>query len=115
MRLGNISPSSTHSTGPQDTANATTNKSAATSAITPAAPSNRGCPLTVDAPANTTVIVASVTDMPADPASSSGLRPSRSMSAIATKVMSTLTPVVTRAMVNDDFSPKPTASQSKSE
>src|ERR1700679_2529300 len=115
MRLGNISPSSTHRTGPQETPNATTNRSAATSAITPAAPSSSGRPLTTDALVETTVSVASINAIPADPASNSGRRPSLSISAIATNVITTLTPVVTSAMVNDDFSPNPTASQSTSE
>src|SRR5271165_965553 len=115
MRLGNISPSSTHRTGPHETAYAITNTSAATSAITPEATSRSGRPWTVDAPVKTTVMVASINAIPADPASNSGLRPTLSISAIATSVIRTLTPVVTNAMVNDDFSPNPTASQSTSE
>src|SRR5271166_4670452 len=110
MRLGNISPSSTHRTGPHETAYAITNTSAATSAITPEATSRSGRPLTVDAPVKTTVMVASINAIPADPASNSGPRPARSISAMATVVTSTSAPALTNAIANNDFSPNPTAS-----
>ena len=46
----------------------------------------------MDAPVKTTVIVASINVIPADPASNSGLRPTLSISAIATKVISDIDP-----------------------
>ena len=97
MRLGNISPSSTHTTGPHDMPNATTNRFAAISAITPEAPGRLGLPSGPSvALAKMTDIVMSVTAMPDDPMSSSGLRPILSISAIAISVVSTLiTDVIT--------------------
>ena len=44
MRLGNISPSSTHTTGPHDMPNAITNTLAAIRAMGPVAPSRNGLP-----------------------------------------------------------------------
>ena len=88
MRFGNISPSSTHTTGPHDMPNATTNRLAATSAIGPAAPARCGWPSITGAVPKITAIVPSVTAMPIEPISSSGLRPILSISAIAMSVVS---------------------------
>src|SRR5262249_30366418 len=97
IRLGNISPSSTHITGPQEIAKATTYRLAATRPVTAAAWPRIGCPLgPTPAVAKTTPTTARVTAMPAEPASSSGLRPARSMSAIAGIVARMLTRPVRR-------------------
>lgn len=50
--------------------------------------------------------------MPADPISSSGLRPILSISAIAMSVVTMFTIEVMTVMVNDELSSKPTACHS---
>ncbi len=77
--------------------NATTNRFAAISAITPDAPGRLGFPSgPMAALAKTTAIVISVTAIPDEPMSSSGLRPILSISAIAISVVNTLiTDVIT--------------------
>ena len=91
MRLGNISPSSTHTTGPHDMPNATTNRLAATSAMGPSAPLSCGVPSTCGAVPKMTAMVVSVTAMPAEPMSSSGFRPIRSINEMAISVVAMLT------------------------
>ena len=97
MRLGNISPSSTQTTGPHDMPNATTNRFAAISAMMPVPSGRLGMPSAPSvALAKMTDMVSSVTAMPVDPMSSSGLRPILSISAMAISVVSTLiTEVIT--------------------
>src|ERR1035437_5223800 len=88
--FGNDSPNSTHTTGPQDIPNTNTNTLAAVSAIGLAAPVSTGSapigpePFSVAVP-NTTASAPSVTAMPIEPIISSGLRPKRSIEAIATR------------------------------
>ena len=90
IRLWNISPSSTQTTGPQLMPNATTYRFAATRATLPVRAAKRAGrrrePVAVAEAAH--AIVPSVTTMPAEPMSSSGLRPTLSTSAIATSVVS---------------------------
>src|ERR1035441_7898976 len=98
--FGNDSPSSTHTTGPQDIPNANTNTLAAISAIGLAAPVRTGRgpigPAFSAAVPNTTASAPSVTAMPIEPIISSGLRPKRSIEAIATSVVTMLmAPVIT--------------------
>ena len=90
MRFGNISPSSTQTTGPHDMPNATTNRLAAISAIEPGrARRGSACRRRPDvALAKMTDMVISVTAMPVEPMSSSGLRPILSISAMAISVVS---------------------------
>ncbi len=58
-----------------------------------------------------TAIVPSVTAMPTEPTSSSGLRPTLSTSAIAISVVAMLVTDVMTVMMNAALSPNPTASQ----
>ena len=110
--MGNISPSSTHTTGPQDMPKATTNKFAATRAMGPSAPLSCGMPSTCGAVPKMNAIVANVTAIPAEPTSSSGLRPILSISAMAINVVAILTIEVMTVITNDWLSSKPTASHS---
>src|SRR6476469_7102938 len=112
MRLGNISPSSTQTTGPHDMPNETTNRFAAISAITPDAPGRLGLPSTSVALAKMIDIVIRVTAMPDDPMSSSGLRPILSISAMAISVVATLMTDVITVYTADWSALKPTACQS---
>src|ERR1017187_219797 len=88
--FGNDSPSSTHTTGPQDIPNANTNTLAAISAIGLGAPGRTGSapigpePFSVAVP-NTTASAPRVTAMPIEPIISSGLRPKRAVEAIGTR------------------------------
>ncbi len=59
-----------------------------------------------------TAIVPSVTAMPTEPISSSGLRPTLSISAIAISVVAMLVTEVITVMTNAWLSPNPTASHS---
>src|SRR4051794_9913187 len=115
--LGNISPSSTHTTGPHVAPNETTNRLAPTRA-TPlqGLPS---CGVLVPSSAtvmtawvNASVIAPSATNMPAEPASSSTRRPILSTSAMATTVTAMLVTAVTTEMTNESDSLKPTACHS---
>src|SRR5258707_694418 len=84
IRLGNISPRSPHITGPHEIANATMYRLAAARPVTAAPWLRSGFPLApIPAIANTAASTARVTAMPAEPTSSNGLRPARSMSAMA--------------------------------
>ena len=112
IRFGNISPSSTHTTGPQDIPKATTNRFAATSAMGPCAPLSCGTPSTCGAVPKMNAMVANVTAMPADPISSNGLRPILSISEIAINVVAILTIEVITVITKDWLSSKPTASHS---
>ena len=112
MRLGNISPSSTHTTGPHDMPNATTNRLAATRATGPSMPLSCGTPFTCGAVPKMTAMVASVSVIPAEPMSSRGLRPILSISMIAITVVRMFTTEVMTVMRNDELSSKPTASHS---
>ena len=109
MRLGNISPSSTHTTGPQDIPNDTTNRFAAISATGPATSPSWGWPSTSGAVPKITAMVPSVTAIPVEPTRSSGLRPTLSISAIAISVVAMLVTEVITVIVNDELSSKPTA------
>src|SRR5690348_3043717 len=115
MRLGNISPSSTHTTGPQLTPKNTTYKFAATSAIGPTLPGNASSAPLPAACEKHQAITASVIAMPAEPTSSSGLRPIRSTSAIATSVTSTFTMDVATVILKESASLKPTECHSVAE
>ena len=98
MRLGNISPSSTHTTGPHDMPNATTNRLAAISAISPVvAPAGVGSPSASERGIGEDDRHRDQRDRhPDEPMSSSGLRPTLSISAMAISVVSMLiTEVIT--------------------
>src|SRR5690242_7977315 len=113
MRFGNISPSSTHTTGPHDMPKAMTNTLAATSATGPATSPRNGLPAaSSDAVPKMTDIVINETAMPVEPINSSGLRPILSTSAIAMRVVTMLTTEVITVMTNESPSENPTASQS---
>ncbi len=92
MRFGNISPSSTHTTGPHDMPNATTNRLRGDQrdhdrrTAAGGSASRRRVHRAVGP--KMTAMVASVTAMPVEPISSSGLRPILSISAIAISVVS---------------------------
>src|SRR3954453_15221154 len=108
--LGNFSPSITHTTGPHDIPKKNTNAFAATSATGPAAPWRTGWPLApVAAVPKITAITPSVTVIPAEPTSSSGLRPTLSISAIATSVVTMLTALVITVIASELLSLNPTA------
>src|SRR5450631_3007731 len=111
--FGNDSPSSTHTTGPQDIPNAKTNTLAAISAIGLAAPTRTGIgpigPVFSAAVPNTTASVPRVTDMPIEPIISSGLRPKRSIEAIATSVVTMFTAPVITVMISESLSVNPAA------
>src|SRR6185437_4340340 len=108
MRLGNISPSNTHTTGPQLTPKKITQRLAATSATGPQAPGRfNAVPLPV-AWAKHTAITANVTSIPDEPITSSALRPIRSISPIATSVTSTFTIEVMTVSMNELDSLNPT-------
>ena len=104
IRFGNISPSSTHITGPQDAPKNTTNRFAAIRVDTPQKPDSCGVstPLasgTNVAWAKPSAITPRVRNMPAEPVSSSRRRPTRSTSRMATTVTTTLvTEVITDAV-----------------
>src|SRR6476620_3509324 len=130
IRSGDLSPSRTQTTGPQDMPNATTNRLAAISAVVPeelpkTAVVRSGvlsvmfCSvhrlLTVvhaDALPKMIAIVPRVIVMPIDPMISNGFRPIRSIVAIAISVVSTLMVAPISEMMNDWLSSKPTACHS---
>ncbi|SKX06606.1 Uncharacterised protein [Mycobacteroides abscessus subsp. massiliense] len=60
----------------------------------------------------TIAIVLSVTAIPAEPMSSKGLRPTRSINAMATSVVAMFVMEVITVMVKDELSPNPTACHS---
>src|SRR6476469_10938951 len=119
IRFGNISPSSTQTTGPQDMPKATTNRLAAIRAtVGDAEPrmavSSKGVALSTSAWVHASVtwvhelavpkmtaIVARVTVIPADPMISNGFRPIRSIVAIAIKVVRMLMVAEITVMTND--------------
>src|SRR3954454_14169959 len=108
--LGNVSPSITHTTGPHDIPKKNTKALAATSASGPAAPCRTGWPLApVAAVPKIPAIPPSVTVIPADPTSSSGLRPTLSISAIATSVVTMLIALVITVIASELLSLNPTA------
>src|SRR4051794_20309973 len=115
MKLLNISPSITHTTGPQVAAKEATNTLAATSATGPATPPSFGSPSTMGAVAKQAVRAPRETAMPAAPASSSGRLPIRSTKAIATSVNATLTIELITDVSIASFSEKPTACHSEDE
>ncbi|SKU92217.1 Uncharacterised protein [Mycobacteroides abscessus subsp. abscessus] len=57
-------------------------------------------------------MVPRVAAIPAEPMSNNGLRPTRSISAMATSVVAILVIEVITVMVKDELSPNPTACQS---
>src|SRR5450755_3960020 len=114
--FGNDSPSSTHTTGPQDIPNANTNTLAAISAIGLATPVSTGrgpvgLAFSVAVP-NTTASVPRVTTMPIEPIISSGLRPKRSIEAIATRVVTMFTAPVITVISSELLSVNPAACHS---
>src|SRR5450755_535253 len=112
IRFGNDSPSSTHTTGPHDIPNANTYTLAAISATGLAIPVSTGMPPFSVAVPNTTASVARVMAMPIEPIISSGLRPKRSIEAIATRVVTTFTAPVITVMINELLSVNPAACHS---
>src|SRR5882757_9086077 len=112
MRLLNISPSSTHTTGPQLIAKETTYRLAATSAMLPHGDGSvTSLPLPV-AVEKHTVSVIKVTIMPAAPPSSSGLRPTLSIMAMAANVETMFVTLVMTLVSNALLSENPTARHS---
>src|ERR1700694_5802800 len=107
--FGNDSPSSTHTTGPHDIPNANTYTLAASSATGLAAPVSTGMPPFSVAVPNTTVSAPRGTAMPIEPIISSGLRPKRSIEAIATRVVTTFTTPVITVMISESLSVNPAA------
>src|SRR6478672_4973591 len=130
IRFGNISPSSTQTTGPQDMPNATTNRLAAISAMVPDALPKTAVVksgvlsamfcwvhrlLTVvhaEALPKMMAMVPRVIVIPIDPMISNGFRPIRSIVAIAISVVNTLMVAPISEMMNDWLSSNPTACQS---
>src|SRR5450755_2261855 len=114
--LGNDSPSSTHTTGPQDIPNANTYTLAAISATGLATPVSTGIgpigPVFSVAVPNTIASAPSVTNIPIEPMISSGLRPKRSIEAIATRVVTTFTAPVITVMISELLSLNPAACHS---
>ena len=115
IRLGNISPSSTHTTGPHDTANATTNRFAPISVTGPHTPSSWGAPSTMRAVEKPMLTITRLTNMPTEPVSSSLRRPTRSMRTIATTVAATLMKELSTDSPNAADSSKPTDSHNEVE
>ena len=106
--FGKISDSSTHITGPSEIANEATKpmiaistSGAFTVGATSASAGSWGATLKAQE------IVSSDTAMPAMPMMSSGLRPRRSMSRIATTVITTLTRPTITAWRNASLTPPP--------
>src|SRR5690606_17039078 len=113
IEFGNISPSSTHTNGPQLTPKAMTKTFAHTSAIVDQGAASSAVELpssavTIVALANATAIRPSETTMPAEPASSIGRRPTRSTSRIATIVTTMFVTEVITVIVSASDSSKPT-------
>src|SRR5450631_418716 len=110
IRLGSISPSSTHTTGPQDTPNAKMNKCSATRVIcaSVAVMTNTPCELWA-LKMNTAVRIRSVELMTAEPPSSNGRRPNLSTSTIETNVETTSTAPRVTLISNPCCSLKPAA------
>jgi hypothetical protein len=109
--LGNASPSNTHTTGPHDMPNATTNRFAAIRAMGPVTSVSTGAPSAFSgAVPKTTASVPSVIAIPTEPISSSGRRPKRSTLAMAISVVAMFTTDVMTVMMNESLSLKPTAS-----
>src|SRR4051812_38288983 len=113
MRFGNISPSSTQTTGPQVAPNETTNRFAPTRATWPQPCDSCGVclpsgPVTSVAWVNAMAIAPSETNIPADPQSSSSRRPILSTSRMATTVTAMLVTEVATEMMKDADSLKPT-------
>src|ERR1035437_2351225 len=115
--FGNDSPNSTHTTGPQDIPNANTNTLAGIGATGWAAPGRTGSPpigpepFSVAVP-NTPASAPSVTAMPIEPIISSGLRPKRSIEAIATRVVTMFTAPVTPVISSELLALTPAACHS---
>ena len=116
IRFGNISPSSTQTTGPHDMPKATTNRLAATSATRRRRAAEDGgvqigCAVDHAGGAEDQRHGARVIVMPIEPMISSGLRPILSMVAIAISVVRMLIVAEMTVMTNDWSSVNPTASQ----
>ena len=109
MRFGNISPSSTQTSGPQVAPKNTTKAFAATSATV-----DHGCGRDTDsappvcAKEKASAIRPRLTVMPAEPAISMGRRPTRSTRAIAMRVTAMFVTEVITVTVRASDSPKPT-------
>src|SRR5450755_2094493 len=110
--FGKDSPKSTHTTGPQDIPNANTTTLAAISATGSATPVRTGKPPFNVAVPNTTASVPRVTAIPIEPIISSGLRPKRSIEAIATSVVMMFTSPVITVMISESLSVNPAACHS---
>ena len=109
IRDGKISPSSTHTSGPQEAPKLMTKTLAATSAAGPHAPGSEIASPDPVAEPKASAMVPSERAMPMEPASMMGRRPIRSTRAIATSVTRMLVTAVATEMVSESFSWKPTA------
>src|SRR6478736_3021471 len=112
IRDGKISPSSTHTSGPQEAPKLMTKTLAATSAAGPQPPGRVMFSPEPVAEPKARAMVASEAAMPMEPASMMGRRPIRSTSAMATRVTRMLVIAVATEIVSESFSWKPTAFQS---
>src|SRR5699024_7784525 len=113
IRFGNISPSSTHTSGPQLAPNPTTNTFALISAISDhgspsSAVASPSGPVAIVANENATAISPSDSVISNDPASRIGRRPTLSTSRIATLVTTLFVTEVITVIVNGSDSSKPT-------
>src|SRR5690625_355943 len=106
--FGNISPSITHMIGPHVAPKETTKRFAATSATVAHGWGRETSSPVPWAWEKATAMVASVTAMPAEPAMSSGRRPTLSTRRIATMVTRTLVTEVMTEVVSAWLSSKPT-------
>ena len=112
IRLGNISPSSTHTSGPQVAPKATTNRFAATSAIGDHGASRVTSPPLTLAKEKASAMSPRETVMKNEPASSMGRRPTLSTRRIARIVTAMLVTDVMTVMVRASDSWKPTVRHS---
>src|SRR5690606_37741821 len=102
----------THTTGPHEKPKQQTYRLAAISAMTAGVPVSLSWPSTTGTPQKMIDTVASVMIIPADPSSSSGLRPILSITAIAINVVATFTTEVMTVTHRASASLKPTACHS---
>src|SRR6478609_35877 len=109
IRDGKISPSSTHTSGPQEAPKLMTKTFAATRAAGPQAPGRVMASPEPVADPNARAMVPSERAMPMEPASRMGRRPIRSTRAIATRVTRMFVMAVATEMVRESFSWNPTA------
>src|SRR6476661_5716365 len=109
IRDGKISPRSTHTSGPQEAPKLMTKMLAATRATGPHAPGRVMFSPEPVAEEKARAMAPRDTAMPTEPASRMGLRPTRSTSAMATRVTRMLVMDVATEMARESFSWNPTA------